>query len=267
MELRFENVTFQYNPQVTALRDIDLTIRQGELVAIIGENGAGKSTLVKHMNGLLRPTNGRVLVEEWDTREHEAAELAARVGLAFQNPDDQLFKGSVESEVAFGPENLGFSEEDSATAVAEALALVGLSGDAESHPHDLHSSQRRLVALAATLAMRTPVVVIDEPTIGQDAAGVARLGEIVAGLHADGRTVIAISHHIEFCAANFTRIVVMSQGRIIADGPPEVVFYQEEVLAEAHVEAPQLTRLAQALGLPEGVINGPSFLTAVQESS
>lgn len=251
MDIRFEDVTFQYNPAVVALRDVNLLIRQGEKVAIIGENGAGKSTLVKHMNGLLRPTHGRVLVGDWDTREHQAAQIAARVGLAFQNPDDQLFKRSVEAEVAFGPENLGFSEAEVATAVAEALALVGLTEDAGRHPHDLHSSKRRLVALAAILAMRTPVVIIDEPTIGQDAAGVALLGEIVDGLHRDGRTVIAISHHIEFCAANFERIVVMSQGRVIADGPPRVVFLQDSILVEAHIEAPQLVRLAEALGVPD----------------
>ena len=251
MDIRFEKVTFQYNPAVVALRDVDLLIRQGEKVAIIGENGAGKSTLVKHMNGLLRPTAGRVLAGDWDTREHPAAQIAARVGLAFQNPDDQLFKRTVEAEVAFGPENLDFSAEVTATAVAEALALAGLTDDAERHPHDLHSSKRRLVALAAILAMRTPVVIIDEPTIGQDAAGVSLLGEIVEGLHEDGRTVIAISHHIEFCAANFERIVVMSQGRVIADGPPQVVFLKDDILAEAHVEAPQLVRLAAALGVPD----------------
>jgi energy-coupling factor transport system ATP-binding protein len=251
MDIRFENVTFQYSSAVVALRDVDLLIRQGEKVAIIGENGAGKSTLVKHMNGLLRPANGRVLVGDWDTREHPASKIAARVGLAFQNPDDQLFKRSVEAEVAFGPQNLGFSAEETATAVAEVLALVGLTDDAERHPHDLHSSKRRLVALAAILAMRTAVVIIDEPTIGQDAAGVSLLGEIVQRLHEDGRTVIAISHHIEFCAANFERIVVMSEGRVVADGSPQVVFLQDDILTEAHVQAPQLVRLAKTLGVPD----------------
>jgi energy-coupling factor transport system ATP-binding protein len=146
--------------------------------------------------------------------------------------------------------------------VTEALSLTGLSEDAQTHPHDLHSSQRRLVALAATLAMRTPVVVIDEPTIGQDAAGVARLSDIVAQLHENGRTVIAISHHIDFCAANFARIVVMAGGRILGDGPPAEIFLQEEILAAAHVEPPQLVRLAKALDLAGGGIDIASFLDA-----
>jgi energy-coupling factor transport system ATP-binding protein len=264
MEILVDNVTFAYSPQVVALKEVSLSVQPGETVAIIGENGAGKSTLAKHLNGLLRPSEGRVLVGGWDTREHSPAELAVRVGFAFQNPDDQLFKRSVQSEVAFGPENLGFRDEEVQTAVAEALEITGLTVDADKHPHDLHSSQRRLVALAATLAMRTPVVVIDEPTIGQDAAGVARLGDIIGQLKADGRTVIAISHHIDFCAQNFARFLVMANGRILADGPPQAVFSQAAILAEAHVEPPQISRLAAELGLPESVIDDESFLAAIR---
>lgn len=263
MEIIIDNVTFAYNPQVVALKEVSLTVRPGETVAIIGENGAGKSTLAKHLNGLLRPSAGQVTVGGWDTREHSPAELAARVGFAFQNPDDQLFKRSVHAETAFGPENLGFSDEEVETAVAEALAITGLTEDGDKHPHDLHSSQRRLVALAATLAMRTPVVVIDEPTIGQDAVGVERLSDIVRQLKEDGRTVIAISHHIDFCAQNFARIVVMANGRILADGPPEEVFQQDDILAEAHVEPPQISRLADELGLPESIIDNEAFLSSL----
>jgi energy-coupling factor transport system ATP-binding protein len=266
MEIIVDNVTFAYSPEVVALKEVSLVVQPGETVAIIGENGAGKSTLAKHLNGLLLPSEGRVLVGGWDTREHSAAQLAARVGFAFQNPDDQLFKRSVQAEVAFGPENLGFSEVEVESAVAEALAITGLTADADKHPHDLHSSQRRLVALAATLAMRTPVVVIDEPTIGQDAAGVARLRDIIGQLKADGRTVIAISHHIDFCAQNFARFLVMANGRILADGPPQAVFAQEAVLAEAHVEPPQISRLAAELGLGDGIIDSENFLSAVKSA-
>lgn len=263
MDIIVNNVTFAYSPEVVALKEVSLTIQPGETVAIIGENGAGKSTLAKHLNGLLRPSAGRVTVGEMDTREHSPAELAANVGFAFQNPDDQLFKRSVHAEAAFGPENLGFSDEEVESAVAVALEMTGLTADAEKHPHDLHSSQRRLVALAATLAMRTPVVVIDEPTIGQDAAGVGRISEIVRQLREDGRTVVAISHHIDFCALNFARIVVMADGRILSDGPPEEVFRQEAILAEAHVEPPQISRLAAELDLGGGIIDSEAFLQAV----
>ena len=265
MNIIVDNVTFAYTPQVVALREVSLAIAPGESVAIIGENGAGKSTLAKHFNGLLRPSAGTVTVGGWDTRHYSPAELAARTGFAFQNPDDQLFKRSVEAEVAFGPQNLGFSDEEVETAVADALRITGLTADAATHPHDLHSSQRRWVALAATLAMRTPVIVIDEPTIGQDAGGIARLAQIITQLKEEGRTVVAISHHIDFCAANFERIVVMSQGRILSDGPPQEVFMQEAILAEAHVEPPQISRLAAALGLPPGIIDGSSLLAALDE--
>jgi energy-coupling factor transport system ATP-binding protein len=265
MEIIVDNITFAYSPEVVALKGVSLLIEPGETVAIIGENGAGKSTLAKHLNGLLRPDSGRVTVGGWDTREHSAAELAARVGFAFQNPDDQLFKRSVQAEVAFGPENLGFSDQEIETAVAEALDMTGLKADADKHPHDLHSSQRRLVALAATLAMRTPVVVVDEPTIGQDAAGVQWVAGIVQQLHKNGRSVIAISHHIDFCAQNFARIVVMAGGRILADSTPQEVFNQDALLAEAHVEPPQVRRLAHELGMDESLIDNEAFLAALRE--
>ena len=265
MEILVENVTFAYGPEVIALKKVNLSIKPGETVAIIGENGAGKSTLAKHFNGLLRPSEGKVTVGGWDTREYSPAELAARVAFAFQNPDDQLFKRSVRAEVAFGPQNLGFSEDEVESAVDEALEMTGLAHAADLHPHDLHSSQRRWVALAATLAMRAPVVVIDEPTIGQDAAGVNRLAEIIGQLRSDGRTIIAISHHIDFCSRNFSRIVVMAQGRILADGSPQMVFGEEALLADAHVEPPQIRRLAARLKMPTAILDNASFLTALRD--
>lgn len=264
MEIVVENVTFAYAAEVIALRDVSVTLAPGETVAIIGENGAGKSTLAKHLNGLLRPSSGRVLVGDWDTREYSPAQLAAHVGFAFQNPDDQLFKRSVQSEVAFGPQNLGFSEGEVEMAVADALRMTGLTAEAETHPHDLHSSQRRMVALAATLAMSTPVVVIDEPTIGQDANGIQLLRDIIAQLKRDGRTVVAISHHIDFCAQNFDRVVVMSNGQILADGSASIVLNQPSLLARANVEPPQVARLAAALGMPGEILDSASFLVALR---
>ncbi len=265
MEIVVNNVTFAYAPEVVALKKVSLTFQPGETVAIIGENGAGKSTLAKHLNGLLRPAEGRVTVGGWDTRDYSPAEMAARVAFAFQNPDDQLFKRSVQAEVAFGPQNLGFSDDEVESAVAEALEMTGLTGEAGAHPHDLHNSQRRWVALAATLAMRAPIVVIDEPTIGQDANGVRKLAQIIEQMRDRGRTVIAISHHIDFCAQNFARIVVMAGGRILADGSPQRVFSEEGLLAEAHVEAPQLARLAAKLAIPVGVLDIEAFLKALKE--
>jgi energy-coupling factor transport system ATP-binding protein len=248
MNIAVERVSFAYPGGVEALRGVSLAIQPGEAVAVVGENGAGKTTLARHLNGLLKPTSGRVLVGDWDTAEHTIAQLSRRVGLVFQNPDDQLFERTVWGEVTFGPRNLGWAAAEIREAVEEALDRVGLIEAADTHPYDLHLAQRRLVALAATLAMHPPVVLLDEPTTGQDAPGVARIGQIVDELHAEGRTVITISHDLDFCAEHFERVVVMAEGRVTADGPAREVLTRRDVLAQAAVEAPQLIRLAAALG-------------------
>jgi len=250
MNIVVTDVTFRYPNGVQALSGVNLAIAGGEAVAVIGENGAGKTTLARHLNGLLRPQQGRVRIGDWDTREHTVAQLAHRVGYVFQNPDDQLFERTVRRELAFGPRNLGRDEAAIEAAVAQALARLDLEAVADSHPYDLSPAQRRLVALAAVLAMETPIVVLDEPTTGQDAAGTALLGRVIADLKAAGRTVITISHDIDFVAEHFPRLIVMAAGRILADGPTEWVLAQTGLLAQAQVDPPQLVRLAVALGLP-----------------
>ncbi len=250
MRILVTDVAFRYPNGVQALAGVSLAITGGEAVAVIGENGAGKTTLARHLNGLLRPQQGRVLIGDWDTREHTVAQLARRVGYVFQNPDDQLFERTVRRELAFGPRNLGRRQDEIEAAVAQALAWLDLEDVADSHPYDLSLSQRRLVALAAVLAMETPIVVLDEPTTGQDAAGMALLGRVIEDLKAAGRTVITISHDIDFVAEHFPRLVVMAAGRILADGPTDRVLAQTGLLAQAQVEPPQLVRLATALDLP-----------------
>ncbi len=260
MRLLLEGVCFTYPGGVQALRGVNLRIEPGEAVAVLGENGAGKTTLAKHFNGLLRPSSGRVLVGDWDTREHTVAQLAQRVAFVFQNPDEQLFERTVRAEVAFGPRNLGCDGAEVQQRVERALAQVGLLEAADRHPYDLHPADRKRVALAAALAMQTPVVVLDEPTLGQDAAGVRLLAEVVEGLKAEGRTVVIISHDVDFCGEHLERVVVMSQGRVLADGPTGEVLAQEALLREAAIEPPQLVRLAQALGLPGTPLTAPAFV-------
>lgn len=261
MEIKLEDVTFTYPGGVTALRQVSLAIGTGESVAIIGENGAGKTTLAKHLNGLLKPDKGRVVVGDWDTREHTVAQLASRVGYVFQNPDDQLFESTVWAEVAFGPRNLGHGEAEVKAAVAGALSQLQLEKMAQMHPYDLHAAQRKHVALAAVLAMQTPAVIFDEPTTGQDSRGVALIGEIVESLRQAGRTVLAISHDIDFCAEHFERVVVMGQGQVLADGAAAAVLRQGELLAQTDVQPPQLVRLAAALGLPGTPLTLAAFLS------
>ena len=260
MKITIDNVTFTYPAGITALRQVSLAVDMGETVAIIGHNGAGKTTLAKHLNGLLKPGQGRVLVGEWDTRQQTVAQLAGRVGYVFQNPDDQLFESTVWAEVAFGPRNLGYGEAEVEAAVAEALGQVQLEEVAQIHPYDLHAAQRKRVALAAVLAMQTPAVIFDEPTTGQDSRGVALIGAIIESLKRDGRTVLAISHDIDFCAEHFERVVVMGQGQVLADGAAAAVLGQAELLAQTDVQPPQLARLAAALGLPGTPLTVAAFL-------
>jgi len=249
--IQVEGLGFTYPGGVQALDGVTLTVEPGDRLAIVGQNGSGKSTLVRHLNGLLRPSVGRVLVDGHDIRDRHVAELARTVGLAFQDPDRQIFAGRVRPEVAFGPRNLGRRGPELDRAIDDALAATGLEGEAGTNPYDLGYSRRKLLALASILAMATPVVVLDEPTTGQDARGVERIRAIVAGLAADGRTVIAISHDMRFAAESFDRIVVMRDGRIVLDGTPADVFAEGAwpTLASTFLEPPLAARIGARLGL------------------
>ncbi len=260
MNITISDLHFTYPSGVEALRGVNLAIATGQAVAVLGENGAGKTTLVKHLNGLLRPTRGQVMVGDWDTRQHTVARLAGRAGYVFQNPDDQLFERNVRSEVTFGPRNLGRTEAEARRDAADALTLVGLEACATANPYDLHLSQRKLLALATVLAMRTPVVILDEPTTGQDASGIARISGVIEMLKAAGRTVIAISHDVDFCAEHFERVILMAAGQILADGPASAVFARNDALRQADVEPPQLVRLAAALGFNSSPLRAEQFV-------
>jgi len=216
--IRCEGVSFSFPDGTTALNGLDLEIDAGERVAITGRNGSGKSTLVRHWIGLLRPTAGRVHIDGRPTEGRRVADLARTVGISFQDPGSQLFARTCRDEVAFGARNVGLRGALLDSAVDTALAAVGLTGRAVENPYDLGLAQRKLLAIASVLAMGTPVVVLDEPTPGQDADGHARLREIVANLASEGRTVVAISHDRGFIADAFERVVVLDAGRVLADG-------------------------------------------------
>src|SRR5215208_1692166 len=260
MKIEVSDLQFTYPAGVTALRGISLTIKAGEQVAIIGQNGAGKTTLVKHFNGLLQPTSGVVHIGDWDTKGHSVAKLARRVGYVFQNPDEQLFSKNVGTEVAFGPRNLGYSGEQVQTLVNDALVMTELSDKTETNPYDLSTTWRKMVALASVIAMDTDIVVFDEPTTGQDAVNVERIANVIKALRQRGKTVITITHDIDFCAENFERVIALSQGRILLDGKANDVLGQEEVLATTYVDPPQLTRLGKRLWFEKTVRNQEEFL-------
>jgi energy-coupling factor transport system ATP-binding protein len=265
MNVEITDLHFAYPTGLIALRGISLRIGSGEQVAIVGQNGAGKTTLVKHLNGLLQPTRGQVLIGDWATTEHSVAKLASRVGYVFQNPDEQLFSRNVETEVAFGPRNLGFPSEKIQVLVQDALALTELTDKTETNPYDLSAPWRKMVAIASILVMDTPIVVFDEPTTGQDAANVARIADVIAELRARGKTVITITHDIDFCAENFDRVIAMSQGQILLDGQANDVLGQEEILATTYVDPPQLSRLGKRLGFKRTVRNEEEFLAELKK--
>jgi len=265
MQINIKDLHFTYPNGVEALRGISLNFEPGEQVAIVGQNGAGKTTLVKHLNGLLQPSSGEILIGEWNTRDVTVAKLAARVGYVFQNPDEQLFCKTVGVEVAFGPKNLGYGEQRIEQLVTDALTLTELNQKRDTNPYDLSPTWRKMVALASIISMDTPVVIFDEPTTGQDAANVARIASVIAHLRERGKTVITITHDIDFCAENFERVVALALGQVLLDGPARDVLGQTEILARTYVDPPQLTRLGQRLGLPETVRNQSEFLDAYRK--
>ena len=264
MNIDIKDLHFTYPTGVKALYGVSLFINSGEQVAIVGQNGSGKTTLVKHFNGLLQPTSGSVTIGDWDTAKVPVAELAARVGYVFQNPDEQLFCRTVGEEVEFGPRNLGFEAGKKESLVQDALNLVELRNKTDMNPYDLSATWRKMVALASIVAMDTSIVIFDEPTTGQDAANVLRIAHVVGELRRRGKTVITITHDIDFCAENFERVIALSQGKILLDGPASNVLGQEETLAQTYVDPPQLTRLGKRLGFNKTVRNQEEFLATLR---
>ncbi len=245
--IEFNDVDFVHQTGKRALAEVTLRIGEAELLAIVGENGAGKTTLVKHVTGLLKPTGGTVLVDGEDTRRRTTAELSRKVGIAFQNPDHQLFSESVEAEVTFGLRNFGFPEELIAQRLDWALQFFGLQEYRKASPLALSGGEKKRLTLACILSWDPEVVILDEPTVGQDAIQKEKLSEIIKMLRSTGRTIIIVSHDIEFIWPLQPRVVVMSQGRVVADGPAHHVIADEKLLEGARVMQPQLVRLYQRL--------------------
>jgi energy-coupling factor transport system ATP-binding protein len=255
--LQMEDVSFRYPGGAEVLNGVDLEVRRGEFVALMGPNGAGKTTLAKHLNGLLKPSAGRVLVDALDSREHSVAELATKVGYVFQNPDHQIFLPTVAEELAFGPKNLGWPKERIERAVERALVDIGLEGQADAEPFFMGLAERKLIAIASVLIMEPQVLVLDEPATGADYGVALRIMRYISELHRKGLTVLIITHDASLAANYTSRLLVMREGRILLDGPPEAVFGERETLRACHVAPPQVAELAQRaedLGVPPGII-------------
>lgn len=241
------DLRYAYANGVEALRGIDLRIRRGEFVALMGPNGSGKTTLSKHLNGLLRPRSGQVTVAGLDAAKTGTAEMARRVGYAFQNPDHQLFAGSVAEEFAFGLRNIGVPDSEIRERTDTALAQAGLRLAPDAYPHFLGKGQRQRLALASILAMRPEILVIDEPTTGQDWRNAKATMRTLEALNRDGLTIVFVTHDARLVAEHAQRVVVMAEGSIIADGDPSDVFHDRAVMQRASIRPPPIMQLAAAL--------------------
>jgi energy-coupling factor transporter ATP-binding protein EcfA2 len=230
-----------YKGGVQALKGITLTIGGGECILLLGQNGAGKSTFLKHLNGILKPTSGEVLIGETNTKTHDLAYLAQFVALSFQNPDDQIFSSTVLDEVTFGPRNLG--KQHSSDLANSALRMLNLDKEATSHPYDLHPTKRKLLSIASAIAMDTPIIAFDEPTAGFDLRQRRLFGEAIANLKERKKTIILVSHDLDYSIGYSDTVVLMDRGRISFHGSRLELF--------SH---PDLRRLLRASGLGPPVL-------------
>jgi len=252
--IEFQDVTYVHQNGVRALDGVSLKIGSGETVAIVGENGAGKTTLVKHVTGLLKPVTGNVLVDGQNTRETSTAQLSRKVGVAFQNPDHQLFSESVEEEMSFALRNFGFAPALVEQRVKWGLELFGLEEYRKSSPLILSGGEKKRLTLACILAWDPEVVILDEPTVGQDSIQKEKLVGTIGMLTSSGKTVVVVSHDIEFLWPMQPRVVVMKAGRVLGDGPAAELMQDRGLLDSARVAQPQLVefyeRLAQRPNAP-----------------
>lgn len=242
-----KNLSFGYAKGNHALNDVNIKINKGEFVALIGKNGAGKTTFSKHLNGLYRPTAGEILINGRNISAVPTSELSREVGYVFQNPDHQIFAATVWEEVEFGLKNLPITEEERSRRITEALEFVGLANFKERHPFMLGKGERQKLAVATILVMEPDILVIDEPTTGQDWDGTKRMMEMMEKLHRKGHTILAITHNMRLAAEYADRIIVFSAGRVVLDGSPENVFYQQEILASASVTPPDSVLIGSRL--------------------
>ena len=241
------DLKFTYEGGIQALKGINLDIRRGEYLAVVGGNGSGKTTLAKNINGLLRPTSGTIMVNGRSASDLTVAQLARIVGYAFQNPDHQLFCSSVVDEVRFGPQNMGFTQEDISRKVERAIEAMDLKGQRDQPPLSLTLGERRRVSIASVIAMTPEVFILDEPTTGLDAWETDDLMASIDRLNQEGRTVILITHDMNLVAKHARRVLVMSEGRIVLDSDPGGAFSDLELLLQSKLVPPPVVQLAHRL--------------------
>ena len=247
--LEVRNIKYSYNNDYQALKGVSLKIEKGEMVALLGKNGAGKSTLFLHLNGIYEPDEGKVFIdgEELKYDKKSLLKKKKKVGIVFQNPDDQIFAPTVEEDVAFGPLNLGLSMEEVQDRVEEALDRVGMSGYEKTAPHHLSGGQKKRVAIAGILAMKPEIMVLDEPTAGLDPQGVTNLVKLLKELNDEGITIVISTHEVDLVPDYANRVFVLVGGELIAEGTPKDIFSQPDILESANLKIPIVTELFQQI--------------------
>ncbi|WP_210435009.1 energy-coupling factor ABC transporter ATP-binding protein [Saccharopolyspora sp. ASAGF58] len=250
-----------------AVEGVSLSVERGESVAVIGQNGAGKTTLVKMMNGLLRPSTGSIEVDGVHTRGRSTADVSRQVGYVFQNPDDQIFHDDVASEIAFGPRRLGFDREKVIAQVLRAAKLCRIDDQLTENPYNIPFGLRKFVTIASVIAMDPDVIILDEPTAGQDAAATALLSDLLRTLTNDGKSVVTITHDREFVAENFARTVGMADRRVLADTKTAEAFAEPDLLLAAGLAAPAARKLADRIGLGGSALSMPELVSQLMGRS
>ncbi|MHA1462763.1 MAG: energy-coupling factor ABC transporter ATP-binding protein [Candidatus Heimdallarchaeota archaeon] len=246
--IEFENVSFRYDPKTDyVLNDITFKINKAEFVAIVGKNGAGKTTLIKHFNGLLKPNEGIVRIDGLDIAKEPISKMASIIGYSFQNPNHQLFAQNVKKELEFGPNNLKVEESTRDTTIQKLVDTFQINHLLERSPFELSGGERRLVSIASVLTMNQQVLVLDEPTYGQDYRQKKRLGSFLKKLTDEGITVVVVSHDMDFILDFIPRTIVLSGGKIVADGETSKVLSDQTLLQDTDLISPLLLDLCKSI--------------------
>ncbi|ADZ10191.1 cobalt ABC transporter, ATPase subunit [Methanobacterium lacus] len=243
------DLTYEYPDGTKALEKVNFNAEEGKIVALLGPNGAGKSTLFLHFNGILRPTHGSVHVdgETVSYDKKELLKIRQKVGIVFQNPDDQLFAPTVLEDVAFGPMNMGLSNEEVDERVKDALLRVGMEGYEKKAPHHLSGGQKKRVAIAGILAMKPKIMVLDEPTSGLDPRGASQILKLLYQLNSEGMTIVISTHDVDLVPIYASKVYIISQGKIIKEGNPQDVFEDVETIRGANLRLPRIAHLMEIL--------------------
>lgn len=263
-----KNITYLYPDGTKALDKINFSVEKGNIVSLLGKNGAGKSTLFLHFNGIFEPESGEILVDNEKLKYDKKSLLKVRqkVGIVFQNPDDQLFAPTVEEDVAFGPLNIGLSQEETKKRVTDALKRVGMDGFEKKPPHHLSGGQKKRVAIAGILAMGPEIMVLDEPTSGLDPKGASKILKLLYELNNEGMTIIIATHDVDLVPIYSNKINIIRDGKIIKEGTPHEVFDDADLIRDADLRLPRIAHLVEILDKQDHIKLANSYPLTIGEA-